>query len=65
MEVAEPGTSLEFLDLKPKWENGKITVDVHSKRTNCFMYVLPTTCYPRKSTNNIPHGIALQLRRNL
>ena len=59
MEVEEPGNYLEFLDLKLKWESGKITVDVHSKPTNSFMYVLPTTCYPRKSINNIPHGIAL------
>ena len=63
MEVAEPGNYLEFLDLKLKWENGKITVDVYSKPTNSFTYVLPTTCYPRKSINNIPHGIALRLRR--
>ena len=63
MEVAESGNYLGFLDLKLKWESGKITVDVHSKPTNSFMYVLPTTCYPRKSINNIPHGIALRLRR--
>ena len=63
MEVAEPGNYLEFLDLKLKLENGKITVDIHSKLTNSFMYVLPTTCYPRKSINNIPHGTALRLRR--
>ena len=61
--VAEAGNYLEFLDLKLKWESGKITVDVHSKPTNSFTYVLPTTCYPRKSINNIPHGIALRLRR--
>ena len=36
---------------------------VHSKPTNSFTYVLPTTCYPKKSINNIPHGIALPLRR--
>ena len=63
MEVAEPGNYLEFLDLKLKRENGKITVDVHSKPTSSFKYVLPTTCYPRKSINNIPHGIAIPLRR--
>ena len=28
-----------------------------------FTYVLPTRCYPRESINNIPHGIALRLRR--
>ena len=60
-EVAEPGNYLEFLDLQPKWENDKIAVDVQSKPTNSFTYVLPTTCYPRKSINNIPHGIALRL----
>ena len=63
MEVAEPDNYLEFLDIKLKWKNGKITVDVHSKPTNSFTYVLPTTCYPRKSRNNIPHVIALRLRR--
>ena len=51
IEVAEPGNYLELLDLKLKWEDGKLAVDVHSKHTN------------RKSINNIPHGIALQLSR--
>ena len=36
---------------------------VHSKATNSFTYVLPTTCYPRKNINNSPHGVALRLRR--
>ena len=38
-------------------------VDVHSKSTNSFTYVLPTICDPRKSINNIPHGTAVRLRR--
>ena len=38
-------------------------MDVDSKSTNSFTFVLPTTCYPRKSINNISHGIALRLRR--
>ena len=57
MEVAEPCNYLKFLDLKLKWEDGKIVVDIHSKLTNSFTYALPITCYPRKSINNIPHGI--------
>ena len=57
MEVAKPGNYLEFLELKLKQKNGKITVDLHSKPTNSLTYVLPTTCYPRKSITNIPHGI--------
>ena len=28
------------------------------------MWELPTSCYPRKRINNIPHCIALRLRRN-
>ena len=63
MEVAEPGNYLQFLDLNLKWENGKIMVDVHFKPTDSFTYVLPTTGYPRKNINNIPHAIALRLRQ--
>ena len=53
MEVAEPDNYLEFLDLKRKWENGKIMVDVHSKPTNSFTYVLPTTCYSTTTLTNL------------
>ena len=38
-------------------------MDVHSKPTNSFTYVLPTTCYPKKGINKIPHGIALRRRQ--
>ena len=48
MEVAEPGNCLEFLDLKLKWEDGKIAVDVHYilnlliiLRTNYLLYAIP------------------------
>ena len=61
MEVAGPGSYLEFLHHQLKLENDKIAVDVQSKPTNSFTCVLPTTCYSRKSINNIPHGIALRL----
>ena len=54
---------LEFLDLKLKIQNGKISVDVYSKPTNSFTYVMPSTCYPRKNIKNVPRGIALRLKR--
>ena len=54
---------IEFLDLKLKLRNSKIAVDGFAKPTNSFTYVLPISCYPRKSINNIPRGIALRLRR--
>ena len=53
----------EFLDLKLKFQNGKISVDVYSKPTNSFTYVMPSTCYPRKNINNVPRDIALRLKR--
>ena len=52
-----------FLDLKLKLENSKITVDVFAKPTKSFTYVLPTSCYHRKSISNIPRGIAIRLTR--
>ena len=54
---------LEFLDLKRKMVNGKISVDVFSKPTNGFTYVLPSTCYPNRNIKKVPKNIALRLRR--
>ena len=62
MQIADDN-GLEFLDLKLKIQNGKISVDVYSKPTNSFTYVMPSTCYPRKNINNVPRGIALRLKR--
>ena len=53
---------IEFLDLKLKSENSTIAVDVFAKPTNGFTYVLPTSCYSRKSLSKITHGKALRLR---
>ena len=38
-----------------------VFVDVFVKPANSFMYVLPSTCYPKKFINNVPKGIALRL----
>ena len=54
---------LEFLDLKLKMVNGKISVDVFSKPTNSFTCVLPSTFYPNRNIRNVPKGTALRLRR--
>ena len=63
MEVAED--SLEFADLKLMFdkEAKKISVDVFSKTTNSFTYVLPNTCFPKNNIENIPKRAALRLRR--
>ena len=54
---------IEFLDLKLKLENSKIALDVFAKPKNSFTCVLRTSCYPKKSLNNVPCGIVLRLRR--
>ena len=63
MQIADDVNELEFLDLKITCLNGKLSVDVHSKPTNSFTYVMPSTCYPMKNINKVPQGIALRLRR--
>ena len=43
MQIADEN-GLEFLDLKLKMnENSKLTVDVFSKPTNNFIYLMPST----------------------
>ena len=44
-------------------ESKKISVDIFSKATNSFTYVLPNICFPKSNIENIPKGIALRLRR--
>ena len=44
-------------------ESKKISVDVFSKATNSFTYVLPNTCFPKSNIENIPERVALRLRR--
>ena len=56
---------LEFLDLKLKFDKElkRILVDIFPKATNSFTYVLPSTCFPKNSIENVPKGVALRLRR--
>ena len=63
MEVAE--VVLEFLDLKLTFnkEYKRILADIFAKATNSFTYVLSSTCFPKNSNENVPKGVALQLRR--
>ena len=53
MEVAED--VLEFLDLKLTFdkEYKRISVEIFAKATNSFTYVLPSTCFPKNSFENV------------
>ena len=48
MEVAKD--ILEFLDLRLKFDkkSKRISIDIFSKATNSFKYVLPSTCFLKK-----------------
>ena len=64
MSIANNNSILEFLDLSLHInEHNKICVDVYAKPTNSFTYVLPSTCYRKRSINIVPKGITLRLRR--
>ena len=52
----------KFSDLKLKMnENGN--VDVFSKPTNSYTYVMPSTCYPSNNFNIVLRRIASKLKR--
>ena len=64
MFIAKNTCVLEFLDLSLQInEHNKIGFDVYAKPTNSFTYVLPSACYPKKSINKIPKGIAVRLKK--
>ena len=63
MQIPDDVNGLKFLDLKIKYLNGKLSVDVYSKPQNRFTYVMPSTCYPMKNINKVPQGITLRLRK--
>ena len=63
MQIADDVNGLEFLDLKITCLNGKLSVDVYSKPTNSFTYVMPSMYYPMKNINKVPQGTVLRLRR--
>ena len=56
---------LELLDLQLKFDKVSklISVEIFSKATKSFTYVLPSTCFPKTNIENIPKGVALRLRR--
>ena len=56
---------LEFLDLTLSSDatSKQILVDVFSKPTSSFTYLMLSTCFPRRNIENVPEGVALKLRR--
>ena len=63
MEVGKDVLEFPYLKLKFDKEHKRISVDIFSKATKSFTYVLPSSCFPKNSIENIPKGVALRLRR--
>ena len=62
MLLANNNSILEFVDLSLHInKQNKICVNVYAKPTNSLTYVLPSTCYPKKSINKFPKRIAPRL----
>ena len=38
-------------------------MDIFSKPTNSFTYVIPSTCFPKRNIEKVPQGLALRKRR--
>ena len=53
---------LEFLDVLVKKENDLLVTTVYSKKTDAHMYLLPSFCHFHTVSENIPCGVALQLK---
>ena len=63
MEVATGVLEFLVLQLRFDKEYKRISVHIFTKATNSFTYVLPSTFFPKNSSEHVPKGVALRLRR--
>ena len=40
-----------------------IDVDLYTKPTDTHQYLLPSSCHPKHCSRNVPHSLALRIRR--
>ena len=65
MSIANNNSVLEFLDLSLHIMNTKRSVLMCMPNLPTISQIfLPSTCYPKKSVNKVPNGIALRLWKN-
>ena len=61
--VSSSPTSIPFLDILIKLENGYLSTDLFTKDTDAHAYLHYKSCHPRHCVNNIPTSQFLRLRR--
>ena len=55
--------SIPYLDTSLSMKNNKISVDLYKKPTDRNQYLLPSSCHPNQTTQNIPFSLALRIVR--
>ena len=56
-------SAIPFLDTLCSIVDGRVETDLYKKKTDRNQYLLPTSCHPKKTTNSIPHSLALRFLR--
>ena len=59
----EQRDSIPYLDTLLSIENGRIEVDLYKKPTDRNQYLLPSSCHPKTTTQNLPYSSALRIIR--
>ena len=54
---------ISFLDTITTIENGTMTTDLHTKKTDKHQYLSPKSCHPRHCSRSIPYSQALRIKR--
>ena len=54
---------ITFLDTTTSIENGELTTDLHTKKTDKHQFLSPKSCHPRHCSRNIPYSQALRIKR--
>ena len=55
--------SIPFLYTSLSIEDGKISIDLHRKKTDRNQYLLPSSCHPKTTTQAIPYSLSLGIVR--
>ena len=63
LEANISDSEINFLDVKVKLSEGKISTTLYKKETDSLSYLNYSTCHPKSCKNAIPYSQFLRLRR--
>ena len=62
-EVNDPSTTVDYLDVTLKIENGEIISKTYQKPINLYQYITPNSAYPPGRIKGVIHSMVLQYYR--